>query len=259
MARAPIVCLIADDIHLEPEALHAHLDDHGQNPEPNVAILGKVVQSPKLTQSVFLKVWDPFRFSEIESKRELSYLFFFACNISCKKEFLLKNGLFSETLVEHGAYAHEDVELGYRLAGKGLRILYNKDALGYHYHVVTLEKATQTAYQKGLKWVLFRKHVDSPELTIRYHVLNRRFLKDYIRAFGKNNGLVGLDANFFLLVISQIARVSLFNSITVPFFWLPVMRLAEKNRLVANQMHRLLYRCTISYHFHKGVARKCKT
>ena len=35
-AQAPIVCLIADDIHLMPEALEAHLKDHEQNPGPNI-------------------------------------------------------------------------------------------------------------------------------------------------------------------------------------------------------------------------------
>ena len=54
-ALAPIVCLIADDIHLMPEALEAHLKDHEQNPGPNIAILGKVIQSPELaTRSIFL-------------------------------------------------------------------------------------------------------------------------------------------------------------------------------------------------------------
>ncbi len=257
-ARAPIVCLVADDIHLAPQALQAHLEDHRQNPEPNIAILGKVMQSPKLTQSVFLKVWQPFRFNELKNQRQLSFLFFFACNISCKKQFLLENGLFSETLVERGAYAHEDVELGYRLAGKGLRILYNQNALGFHYHLVTLDKAMQTAYRKGLNWPGFRRLVDAPELTVRYHVLQPRFLKDYIRAFRRDNGLVGLDSRPVLLGISQLGRVILFNVITVRFFWLPIMRKAEANPLLARFMHRLFYRCVISHHFHKAVAHALK-
>jgi len=257
-AQAPIICLIADDIHLAPQALQAHIEDHQQNPEPNIAILGKVVQSPILRQSVFLRVWDPLRFNELENQRELPFQFFFACNISCKKSFLLKNGLFNETLVKTGAYAHEDVELGYRLAKKGLQILYNKNALGYHYHVVTLDKATQMAYRKGLNWVEFRRLVDTPELTIRYHVLNTCFLKDYVKAFHQKKHLIGLDSTFFLLVISQIGRVILFNFVTVPFFWLPIMKRAERSPLLACCMHKLFYRCVISHHFHKGVAHALK-
>ena len=257
--HAPIVCLIADDIHLAPHTLQAHLEDHQQNPDLNIAILGKVLQSPKLTQSLFLRVWDPLRFSELENQRELSFQFFFACNISCKKKFLLENGLFSETLVKSGAYAHEDVELGYRLSRKGLQILYNQNALGYHYHVVTLDKAMQTAYQKGLNWLELRRLVNRPELTIRYHVLQPRFLKDYIRAFRQNNDLMELDSKPVLLAISQLGRVILFNVITVPFLWLPIMKKAETSPFLACCMHRLFYRCVISHHFHKGVAHALKS
>jgi len=253
-ARAPIICLIADDIHFAPHALQAHLEDHQQNPEPHAAILGKVVQSPKLTQSVFLRIWDPFRFRELENQRELSFKYFFACNISFKKKFVLENGMFDETLVEQGAYAHEDIELGYRLCKKGLRILYNKNALAYHHHAVTFERAMQTAYQKGLNWPEFRRLVDTPELTVRYHVLQPPFLKDYVRVFRKGNGLVGLDSNPFLLAICQLGRVIMFNVLTVPFFWLPIMKKAETSPLIARCMHRLFYRCVISHYFHKGVA-----
>ncbi|MHA2283333.1 MAG: glycosyltransferase family 2 protein [Promethearchaeota archaeon] len=255
-AQAPIVCLIADDIHLMPEALEAHLKDHEQNSEPNVAILGKVIQSPELaTKSVFLKKWDPFKFRELEKLRELPYYLFWACNISFKKDFLLKNGLFNETLV---GYTHEDVEIGYRLSKKGLKIFYNKNALGHHYHVVTLDSIMQTAYKKGINWVKFRRLVDEPDITVRYHVLDYHYLKDYIEAFRKPDNLIGLDSNPLLLTIYQLMRILSFNFLTIPLFWLPIMKGAEKSLLLSRFMHRLLYRCAISYHFHKGVAHGSK-
>ena len=40
-----------------------------------------------------------------------------------------------------GAAAHEDSELGFRLHLSGLRIIFCREALGYHYHVVSLEDA----------------------------------------------------------------------------------------------------------------------
>ncbi|KHE93319.1 MAG: glycosyltransferase [Candidatus Scalindua rubra] len=258
-ANAPIICLIADDIHLAPQALKEHMNDHMQCQEDNIAILGKVIQSPALNQSVFLKVWDPFRFSELENLRQLPDYLFFACNISFKRKFLIDNGMFNENLVKGGAYAHEDVELGYRLCKKGLKILYNKKALGYHYHLVTLDQAMQTAYKKGLTWVKLRKVVDDPALTIRYHVLNPRFLKDYHSVFKSHNGLLGLDSNPFLLIAGQVIRVIMFNLITVPYIWYPLMKCAEKNTFIARFMHKLFYRCAISYHFHKGVADVSKT
>ncbi len=258
-ANAPVICLIADDIHLAPQALEEHVNDHVQCCEDHIAILGKVIQSPALNQSVFLKIWDPFRFSELQDLRQLPDYLFFACNISFKRKFLIHNGMFSEDLVKGGAYAHEDVELGYRLCKKGLKILYNKKALGYHYHLVTLDQAMQTAYKKGLTWVKLREVVDDPALTIRYHVLNPRFLKDYLSVFKSQNGLLGLDSNPCLLIAGQAIRVILFNLITVPYIWYPLMKCAEKNTFIARLMHKLFYRCAISHHFHKGVAVVSKT
>jgi len=234
--------------------LEEHVKDHADNPKAHIAILGKVLQSPELAQTVFLRIWDPFRFSELENYRELPYYLFFACNISLKKEFLMKNGLFCETLVREGAYAHEDVELGYRLYQKGLQILYNKKALAYHYHLVTINQAMKTAYSKGLAWIPFRDYVNRPEITVRYHVLQTRYLKDYLILFKKNNHLLGLDKNPVFLIISQLVRVLLFNCVTVPGVWLPLMNVAEKSRFFSVLMHKLFYRCTISYYFHKGVA-----
>ena len=259
VASAPIICLIADDIHFSSQALEEHVKDHAENPEEHIAILGKVLQSPELAQTVFLKIWDPFRFGELDDLRELPYYLFFACNISFKKQFLIKNGLFCETLVKEGAYAHEDVELGFRLSQEGLKILYNRKALAYHYHLVTLEQAMKTAYNKGLAWVAFREYVNRSEMTVRYHVLQARYMKDYLVLFKRDNLLIGLDKNPALLLVSQFVRITLFNVVTVPVIWLPIMRLAEKNSFFSCLMHKLFYRCSISHYFHKGVAKAVKS
>ena len=257
-ANASIVCLIADDIFLSYYALEAHIKAHESNLGHHIAVLGKVVQSIDVEMSVFLKNWDPFKFRHLKNLKELPYYLFWACNITVKRDFLLKNGMFSETLVTGGTNAHEDAELGYRLSKSGLRIIYCENALGYHNHIVTLEKAVKAAYQRGLNWASFRKMVNKPEITVRYHVLNKYTLKDYIETFrnpDSANNLIGADKNPFLLAIRQIVYAVLFNFITVPYMWLPLVNIAEKNSFVALFMHRELYRGVISYHFFKGVSK----
>jgi glycosyltransferase involved in cell wall biosynthesis len=252
-AAAPIICLIADDIHLVPEALESYLKDHEQHPEENVAVLGKVLQSPDAAQSVFLGKWDPFKFRLLENCRELPYYLFWACNITVKRDFLLENGLFREEKGRAGAAAHEDVELGYRLYKKGLKLLYNKNALGYHYHIETLEGAIRRAYQRGLNWEEFRGLVDDPEITVRYHILNWHTIRDHVNAFRNPQNLMGPDRSIIVLLVRQMMRISIFNFITIPMLWLPLTRLAERNQAVARLMHRQLYRGVISYHFFKGA------
>ena len=77
-ARAPIVLLIADDIFLDANALSAHLSYHARNPAPEVAILGRVLQSPMLPQSVFLAKWDPWPLGDLPDGNLMPYYMFWA-------------------------------------------------------------------------------------------------------------------------------------------------------------------------------------
>ena len=151
--------------------------------------------------------------------------------------------------ITYGSFKYD----GWNFHKKGLRILYNKDAIGRHYHIVTLDRMIQTAYKKGLSWIKFRARVPDPDITVRYHVLHYHYFKDYIDAFRRPNNLLGLDSNPLLLAVRQLIRIFSFNFITIPLFWLPIMKMAEKNALFSRLVHRLFYRCVISYHFHKYI------
>ncbi len=254
-ARAPVVCLIADDIFLSRGALEAHLESHRRNPEPNVAILGRVMQSSELAGvSVFLRKWDPFKFRQLKNYAELPYYMFWACNISFKRNFMIENGMFSETLVTGGGNAHEDVELGYRLSKNGLRILYNKDACAEHYHLQTLEQIIEKAHQRGHTWAKFRSYVNEPEITVRYKVLSIHTLKDYVYTFTHPNNLIGSERHPALLLLHHAVFALLFNAITVPYLWRPLMDKAEDNPVAEHMMHREIYRGVIAYYFFKTVS-----
>ena len=253
-ARAPLILLIPDDIKLVPGALAAHVDRHERHPDPHIAILGKVLQSDELaTESVFLRNWDPFKFKTLKHIHELPYYYFWAFNISFKKDFVIKNGMFNESLVRGGADGHEDVELGYRLARKGLRILYSNKALGYHYHIVTLKDALRKYYHKGQTWPKFRRSANHPEITVHYHVLSIHTLKDYMRTFRHPNRLLGVDRNPVLLLFRHVAHALFFNFMSVPFLWLPLMFRAEKFPQLAKLMHPQLYRGVLFHFFLKGA------
>jgi glycosyltransferase involved in cell wall biosynthesis len=254
-AHAPIVALIADDIFYTPEALETIIWAHNQHPEESVAVLGKVAQSSEIAgRSIFLKHWDPFKFRVIEDLTELPYYYFWACNISCKRDFLWENGLFDESMGWAGPAAHEDVELGYRLGLKGLRIIYEKKALAYHHHFETLDGAIKRAYERGLNWKDFRGRVNDPSITVRYHLLNRYTWRDHYLAYiTKPNHLMGVDKNPFLLLLLQLVRKTVFNFFTVPNLWLPLLRQAETNPPLGALMHWRFYQGVISYHFHKGA------
>ena len=249
-ARGELVLLIADDIHVEPGALETHIAFHREHPEKHFAALGRVLQSPDLPLTVFLKNWDPFKYYELASQVELPYWKFWACHISVKRDFMLENGLFRE----HKGAAHEDVELGYRLSLKGLRIFYVPTAMAYHYHVETLEAAIRRAYERGIHWRFIEDSVPDPQIWVKYHILNFRTLKYHYQTFRNlsKSSLPREDRFLPWLVTRQILRWIVFNGLTVPYFWIKLLKAADHNETVAACMSPYFYRGVVSYYFIKG-------
>jgi glycosyltransferase involved in cell wall biosynthesis len=253
-AQAPLVLLMADDIFMSPQALGAHIRAHETHPARETAILGQVVQSPELTQSVFLKNWDPFRFSAFRSQPELPYYRFWACNISIKRDFVLSSGGFREHRGRAGAPAHEDPELGYRLRKAGLRILYDPSALGFHYHVVPFDGACRRKYEAGLNFGQFREFVPEPEISVAYHVLNRHTVSDHVRTYlGRGRALLPPeDRNPFKLIARQLCRAVAFNGLTVPWVWEPLIRGSEEKAALRRLVNPTVCRGVLFYHFLRG-------
>jgi glycosyltransferase involved in cell wall biosynthesis len=252
-ARAPVVLLMADDIFLTPAALRAHLEQHQARPELPVAVLGKVVQSPELTQTVFLNKWDPFRFNELEDLTELPPYRFFAMNISAKRAFLLQHGLYLEHRGRGGPSCMEDLELGIRLHQHGLRLFYAKAALASHYHVVTLDQAITRWHERGLNYGEFRKHAPMPALTVYFHVLNRHTVREYFSVLRGPNPFRGSEKSITWHLVRHAGRMLTLNGLTARWFWRPLFDWAEKQPSVAALMKPKMYRAFLYYHFLRGV------
>jgi glycosyltransferase involved in cell wall biosynthesis len=173
-ARGKFMLFINDDIIPTSTLLSEHAAFHQQYPEENVAILGRVTISPDLPPSLFAKVHLDGFFHLLQDKRELDWRAFYTCNISVKKTFLTQKGLFSEDL-----RYHEDLELGARLSRHNLRVIYNPQALGYHYHF--LEEADYFALaeldgEAHAKWYLQSPHLKQ-ELALSGFYLTDSYLR----------------------------------------------------------------------------------
>jgi glycosyltransferase involved in cell wall biosynthesis len=144
-ARGKIVLFIDDDIIAAPSLLAEHLRYHRLHPARNRAVLGQVLLAPEIPATPLnlghaVGMWRP-----IQDGQEVSCLHFFTGNISLKRSFLLENRiLFDETLPRH-----QDTEIGYRCSKKGLRILYNARAIGYHYHDLTFQAFLRMSRRYG--------------------------------------------------------------------------------------------------------------
>ena len=162
-AKNEIVVLLDGDIIASKDLLARHLEWHQRFHKNNFAMLGNITWSLKLKITPFM-YWlehggGQLDFNSLKHNQEIDYKHFYTGNLSFKKKFLLKNGLFDE---DFGREMYEDLELAYRLKSKELMVFYNKNAHAYHYHQTDPKKYSERMISvgRGAK-ILFKKH---PEL-----------------------------------------------------------------------------------------------
>lgn len=162
-AKGEIVLFLGDDIIANKKLLAEHASWQKKFSKENIAVLGYVTWSPEIEVTELMNWLEEngiqFAYKDLKRKRIAKFTHLYTSNISFKKNFLIENGLFDE---DFPYAAYEDLELGYRLHKKGLKILYNQRAIGYHYHKITMEDLNGRLIKVGQSAkILFRKH---PEL-----------------------------------------------------------------------------------------------
>ena len=154
-AAAPVVLFTDADIIASPDLLSRHLAHHDR---PGVcAVVGMEVQVDSY-DDYLAKRADRARRDPIhgEKPKRLSWLYFLTGNASVPKAELDRVGRFDEDFT---GYGHEDLELGYRLQHAGIPIVYEPDAVDYHWHPVPWEEQQQKYELAGRSTVRFyRKH-----------------------------------------------------------------------------------------------------
>ena len=150
-ANGRIILFIGDDIIAgKPTFLKEHLSWHNDSyPDEAIAVLGYTTWSPELRITPYMRWLEEggpqFSYINIKSGTFIDYRHFYTSNISLKRAFL-SDDLFNE-LFRYAAY--EDNELAYRLSRRGLKIVYNQDAIAYHCHKITLENYSMRAFFTG--------------------------------------------------------------------------------------------------------------
>ncbi len=158
-ACGPIVLILNDDTIAASDLIERHLNFHNAHPEKEIALLGYVTWHPKIRITPFmywLEHGGPyFSFREIKGNNA-GWERFWTCNISLKREFLMENGLFDE---DFPYAAWEDVELGYRLGKAGLKLMYDKNAYGLHYHPTTIKSIEKKMINNGFATLILKKKI----------------------------------------------------------------------------------------------------
>ncbi len=139
-----------------------------------MAILGKVQWPNDLPVNTLMAHIDgigaqQFSYHYFQDGRQYDYRHLYTANVSVKRNFLVSQEKLFDTDFEYAAF--EDVELSYRLAKKGLRILYHSQLIGYHYHYHNIWTFSERMYLVGLMACkMIQKHPKT-----RNQILGRRW------------------------------------------------------------------------------------
>lgn len=140
-ARGELVLLGDDDVIPVSTTVAEHLAWQARYPDPAVAVVGSIFCSPEVHPTPLMKWWglNGLRFDPpyMKAGGEVSWAAGLFLNTSVKAAFLKTNELFDERFQ---AYGYEDVEFGYRLTKKGIRMIYNPAAVGYHYKQISFSE-----------------------------------------------------------------------------------------------------------------------
>jgi glycosyltransferase involved in cell wall biosynthesis len=163
-ARGDKILIVGDDIFPNPQFVNQHHElslQHG----PETAILGEVKWHPDLELNYLMTHitevgHEQFSFNAFPPNTYVDFRHFYTSNISVDRKLLLSEKvLFDERFYKVN---FEDVELGYRLSQKGMKILFEPKAYGDHYHPYTIDGFCKRQESAGeMAVVLTRLH---PEL-----------------------------------------------------------------------------------------------
>ncbi len=156
-ATGQLVIITGDDIVPHDGLVKEHFEGHKRfNFDKKIAILGKVAWPAAIKVTPFMQYINEyglqFGYSIIPDADNVPYNFFYTSNISLNRSFLLQDKLFSS---QFPYAAWEDCELGYRLSRRGLRIVYNQSAIGYHHHAISFSSFRRRQQLSGYSACIF--------------------------------------------------------------------------------------------------------
>jgi glycosyltransferase involved in cell wall biosynthesis len=215
-ARGQLLLFINDDTIVTATMLAEHVQTHQGYPDESVAVLGRVTVSPRVPYSMFSKIHLDALYALWRGKKELDWRAFYTCNISVKKSFLIKYGLFEASI-----RYNDDVELGERLSHFGLRIINNSHTIGYHYHFLRDKDYLDLAKRDGTglaKWYKKSPHLKTELASMGFYpYMNTAKRIQYLFAY---------------LII---------NRLTIPFILKTARKISKTNEDIALAIYKKLF------------------
>ncbi|MGH9247373.1 MAG: glycosyltransferase [Acidimicrobiales bacterium] len=133
-ARTALVLFLGDDMVPQPGLVATHVAGHRTDTAPETGVLGHVDWHPDISDSRLLRWMDwsasQFNFAGLAAGDDAHWARFYSCNVSLKRDFFLGAGGFDEDFT----YYYEDLDCGWRLGERGLRLRFEPAAQAQHLH-----------------------------------------------------------------------------------------------------------------------------
>jgi glycosyltransferase involved in cell wall biosynthesis len=223
-----------DDDVADPDLLRQHVSAHQRHPEEHLAVLGYTTWSPRLPRTEVMHYLTDigqnlFAYRSFRDGEILGFTKFWGGRTSCKRALLVRYGVFNQSMP-----GLEDVELGYRLARHGLRVLYHRRAVSYMNRDVTYDAFCRRCEMQGHCRVQFVRIHPDPGLA-------------------EALGVAGAESAWESagpLLAAQVARVHELE---------PALETAqhEERRALRAELHRL-YGATFKAFYLKGTVEELK-
>ena len=154
-AAGELVLFIDDDVVPAPQLIAEHVKWHEAN-GADVVVMGPMLTPPDFAMKPWVQ-WEQAmltkQYDDMAAGRwQPTARQFYTGNTSLRRQHLLDAGGFDANFRRA-----EDVELAYRLADRGLRFLFNAEAVGYHYAERSFASWLAIPYVYGRNDVIFTR------------------------------------------------------------------------------------------------------
>lgn len=164
-ATGEVVVILDDDVRPDPDLVLRYAEFHASHPAPHIAAVGETYVPAHLLDDP-MSLFHVFPYDDIRHHNPVSYLYFWTCNVSFKRAFMLEHGMFDEKFLYN-----EDVICGHKLNRAGMELHFVEAARGEHLHQLKASGLPAKGRFTG-RWIYATvQAIRAPEVLDRYGVL----------------------------------------------------------------------------------------
>lgn len=213
-AGGDVIVILDDDVLPEPGLVLGHARFHREHPEPFQAAIGEAYVPRHLLDDPMSR-FHIFPYDEVRALDRLTYLHFWTCNVSVKREFMLRNGMFDENFLYY-----EDILCGHGLESAGMQLRFCPEARGQHLHQMTPAGLPAKGRFLGRWLPPFLERIPDPAAMARLGVLSLRLpLKALLRRVAGRIAFRAVDNPITLAILEAMGANRSARSALTDFYY----------------------------------------